>query len=70
MVFKGLDIELVGFNPGHGDGFDMQIAVDKGLSRNVANGERKVTAFKAREVGTESFSNLHSIPGSELFHKE
>jgi hypothetical protein len=50
VVFKGLDVELVGFNPGLSDGFDMQITVDKGLSRNVTNGERKVTAFKTYEV--------------------
>jgi len=28
----------------------MQITMDKGLSRNVANGERKVTTFKTDEV--------------------
>ena len=34
-----------------GNGFDMQITVDKRLSGDAANGERKVTASKAWEIG-------------------
>ena len=70
MIFKRLNVEFVGFYPRLCHGFNMQITVDKRLPGNVANGERKVTAFKACEVGIESFSNLHSVPVSELFHKE
>lgn len=52
MIFQRLDIKFIGFKIRFGQRLDMQITIEKWLSGNLINLERKITTFKAGEVCT------------------
>ena len=52
MIFQRLEIKFIGFKIRFGQRLDMQITIEKWLSGNLINLERKITTFKAGEVCT------------------